>query len=98
WFDIANYYIVEPQVDKVIPKLKKYIYYIHCKNYVNNDLGIHYVELGKGIIDYKTIIHEIHEHFIDLIFSLEVHEKEIDKKAEVVRKSYLTLNEYINGG
>lgn len=48
-------------------------------NFVNNDLGIHYVEL-EGIIDYKTIIHEIHEHFIDLIFSLEVHEKEIDKK------------------
>ncbi|MFB1387216.1 sugar phosphate isomerase/epimerase, partial [Streptococcus pyogenes] len=54
-------------------------------------------ELGKGIINFKTLIHEIREHFINLIFSLEVHEKELDKKAEVVRKSYLTLSEYIDG-
>ncbi|EOI9045075.1 sugar phosphate isomerase/epimerase, partial [Streptococcus pyogenes] len=61
------------------------------------DSGIYYVELGKGIINFKTLIHEIREHFINLIFSLEVHEKELDKKAEVVRKSYLTLSEYIDG-
>ena len=60
--------------------MKNYIYYIHCKNYIINDSGIYYVELGKGIINFKTLIHEIREHFINLIFSLEVHEKELDKK------------------
>ena len=97
WFDIANYYRIDPKVGQLIQKLKNYIYYIHCKNYIINDSGIYYVELGKGIINFKTLIHEIREHFINLIFSLEVHEKELDKKAEVVRKSYLTLSEYIDG-
>jgi len=97
WFDIANYYRIDPKVGQLIQKLKNYIYYIHCKNYIIDDSGIYYVELGKGIINFKTLIHEIREHFINLIFSLEVHEKELDKKAEVVRKSYLTLSEYIDG-
>ena len=53
--------------------------------------------IGNNFTFFKTLIHEIREHFINLIFSLEVHEKELDKKAEVVRKSYLTLSEYIDG-
>lgn len=55
-----------------------------------------YGKSGKSKAE-NVSLHELREHFINLIFSLEVHEKELDKKAEVVRKSYLTLSEYIDG-
>ncbi|MGT2686171.1 sugar phosphate isomerase/epimerase family protein [Streptococcus porcinus] len=97
WFDIANYYRLDQNVGEALCQLKEYIYYIHCKNYLPDDQKVNYVELGKGIIDFKKIIKQIHQNFTQLIFSLEIHEREQLKKKNSVKNSFLTLNKYING-
>ncbi|EFR45385.1 sugar phosphate isomerase/epimerase family protein [Streptococcus pseudoporcinus] len=97
WFDIANYYRLDQNVEEALCQFKEYIYYIHCKNYLPDDKKVRYVELGKGIINFKKVIKKIGQNFTHLIFSLETHEREPSKKKDSVKNSFLTLTKYING-
>ncbi|WP_259274015.1 sugar phosphate isomerase/epimerase [Streptococcus pseudoporcinus] len=77
---IANYYRLDQNVEEALCQFKEYIYYIHCKNYLPDDKKVRYVELGKGIINFKKVIKKIGQNFTHLIFSLETHEREPSKK------------------
>ncbi len=81
WFDIANFYRVGDRVSREdLEYLSNAIRYFHLKDF---DANNNYVQLGRGIINYKRILSDISSIFEgkDIYLSLETHVKESPEAA-----------------